>query len=57
MTDPLPDSGLAEWCKEYCPTLPLRIESVVAEWDLRPREKALVVTTILEHVRHSVLTT
>jgi hypothetical protein len=57
MKDPLPDNGLEGWCREFCPTLPLRIECVVAEWDLRPLEKRQAVAVILEHVRQSVLMT
>lgn len=54
---PEPDTGLEEWCRDYAPTLPARIESVVAEWDLSPGDKARVRDLLLNHVRQSVSST
>ena len=55
--EPKPDNGLEQWCAEFCPTLPVRIESVISEWDIRSAKDAqLVRNIILEHVRQSVST-
>ena len=57
MSEPIPDNGLEQWCKDYCPTLPTRIEAVVSEWDIRPKQDVRTVRDIiLEHVRQAVST-
>ena len=49
-------TALEEWCATYCPTLPTRIESVVAEWNLTQGGADKARDLILEHVRQSVST-
>ncbi|EIQ01074.1 hypothetical protein OpiT1DRAFT_05641 [Opitutaceae bacterium TAV1] len=51
------DNGLEQWCKEYCPTLPARIEAVVAEWGISVTDQGHARDLLLEHVRQSVATT
>jgi hypothetical protein len=53
---PPPEHELEEWCREFCPTLPTRIESVIAEWNLSTVELNHVRNLILTHVRNSVST-
>jgi hypothetical protein len=55
--DPKPDTGLEEWCRDFCPTLPTRVESVIAEWRLDPADAAHVRDILLTHVRQSVIST
>jgi hypothetical protein len=54
--DPVPQQSNEEWCKEFCPTLPVRIESIVTEWHLTDASAALVVKNILTAVKQSVST-
>jgi hypothetical protein len=54
--DPAPDNGLEQWCKEFCPSLPIRFESVIAEWDLNAKQRAQVRDILLEHVRQATST-
>jgi hypothetical protein len=54
---PKPDDSVAAWCVLYAPTLPARVESVIAEWRLDPSDAAHVRDILLNHVRQSVITT
>ena len=45
-----------EWCREFAPTLPVRIESIVTEWNLTDAQATLVVGNILTAVKQSVST-
>lgn len=51
------DKALEEWCKLYCPSLPVRMAATVAEWNLKDKSQEHVVKILLQHVRQSVTST